>query len=71
MNSWENLAQAVIVQAAKDYRSAAIQHKKHPKRIVHILMMQDCEEFFLSDRFCLMTKLDGENLLKRIKEESL
>lgn len=71
MNPWENLAQAVIVQAAKDYRSAAIQHKKHPKRIVHILMMQDCEEFFLSDWFRLMTELDGENLLRRLKEKSI
>ncbi len=69
MNPWKELANAMIVQAAKDYHSAAIQHKKHPKRIRHIQMMQDCENFFLSDWFCILTELNGENILQRIRGE--
>lgn len=66
---WESLAEAIILQAVKDYRQARKKHKKRPKNENAKLMMADCEEFFRSDRFTALTGLDGETLLRRLKEE--
>ena len=46
---YENLAQAVILQAVKDYRTARKKLKYHPKNKDAKLMIEDCERFFRSD----------------------
>ena len=48
---WENLANAIILQAVKDYREARKKHKKRPKNEDAKLMIADCEAFFRSDWF--------------------
>ncbi len=70
MDSWENLANAIILQAVKDYREARKKLKKRPKNEDAKLMVSDCEAFFRSEWFKDLTNLNGEVLLKRLREEN-
>ena len=63
---YEKLANAIFLQAVKDYRTARKKLKKYPK-----IMVEDCERFFRSDWFAALTGIDGQMLLKKLQEESL
>ena len=71
IDPYENLAQAVILQAVKDYRTARKELKYHPKNKDTKLMIEDCERFFRSDWFGVLTSVDGQMLLIRLQEERL
>ena len=68
---YENLAQAVILQTVKDYRTARKKLKYHPKNKDAKLMIEDCERFFRSDWFGVLTSVDGQMLLRKLQEEEL
>ena len=68
---YESLANSVILQAVKDYRGARKKAKYHPKNKDAKLMIADCESFFRSDWFAVLTSIDGEMLLKKLKEEEI
>lgn len=68
---WESLANAIILQAVKDYRKARKKHKKRPKNEDAKLMIADCEAFFCSDWFAALTDIDGEALLRKLQEEDI
>ena len=70
-DSWENLANAIILQAVKDYREARKKLKKRPKNEDAKLMVADCEAFFRSEWFKALTNVDGEMLLKKLREENV
>ena len=55
------LVNAIIAQAASDYRRSL--------RVNDVVGMHECEKFFKSERFMLMTKLNGEWLINKIREE--
>lgn len=71
IDAYEKLANSVILQAVKDYRTARKKLKYHPKNKDAKLMIEDCESFFRSDWFAVLTSLDGEMLLKKLKEEEI
>ena len=68
---WESLANAIVLQAVKDYREARKKHRKRPKNEDTKLMISDCEAFFRSDWFRDLTELDGEMLLRKLQEEEI
>ena len=68
---WENLANAIILQAVKDYREARKKLKKRPKNEHAKLMVSDCEAFFRSEWFKALTNVNGERLLKKLREENV
>lgn len=68
---YENLANAIILQAVKDYREARKKIKKRKKNEDAKLMVKDCERFFRSEWFNALTSLDGEMLLKKLQEEEI
>ena len=68
---WENLANAVILQAVKDYREARKKFRKRPKNEDAKLMISDCEAFFRSEWFKALTSIDGEMLLEKLREENV
>lgn len=68
---YENLARAVILQAVRDYRMARKKVKYHPKNKEAKLMIEDCERFFRSDWFGILTSVDGQMLMKKLQEEEL
>lgn len=68
---YEELAQAIILQAVKDYRMARKKLKYHPKNKEAKLMIQDCESFFRFQWFTALSSVDGQMLLKKLKEEEI
>ena len=66
---YENLANAIILQAVKDWREAKGKLRRKPRNENAKLMVEDCEAFFLSDWFRTLTNVDGEVLLTKLQEE--
>ena len=64
-----NLANAIIVQAVKDFRPAYLRIKKNPNDETANRIVREITKFFHSDYFCLLTNLDGFVLLKKIMQE--
>jgi hypothetical protein len=58
MDGYEQLANAIILQAVKDYRYA-----KHPSTRASI------ERFFRSKWFQVLTGVDGEMLIRELRRE--
>jgi len=66
----EELANAIIIQACKDYKSAYIRYLRRygtPDRLDPELAELEC--FFRSDWYKTLTSVDGEYLMKRMREE--
>ena len=57
-NPWERLANAIIWQAAEDYRTKESRTE-----------LEKLDRFFRSAGFSALCGLDGEKLLARLKEE--
>ncbi len=55
--------------AAEDYRLALKVLKKHPRNRIFKKVREECEEFFLSDWFLMLTRLEGKDLMRRIQRE--
>ena len=58
MDAYENLANAIVLLAVKDYRDS-----KHPATRASI------ERFFRSQWFQVLTSLDGEKLIADLRRE--
>lgn len=69
-NPYENLANAVIVQACDDYRAELKKIKKNPERREAIDAALRIERFFRSGWFGALTTVDGDFLIRRIREEA-
>lgn len=67
--SYEELANAIILKAVKDWREAATKLKKRPRYQSAVKMKKDCEEFFVSEWFGHLTEVNGSYLLRKLKEE--
>ena len=59
---YTNLANAIILAAAKDHRRALRRLKKYPWDKDAESVKKDCERFFRSGWFQTLTSLDGEVL---------
>lgn len=66
---YTNLANAIIIQAAKDYKKALRRLKKFPRDKEARYTKRDCERFFRSGWFERLTDLDGEVLIRKLNEE--
>ena len=68
-NGWEDLANAIIVQAAADYRTALRNLKKRPDNFDMKLMKLSCESFFLSWWCEVLTNADPVMIMLGIRKE--
>lgn len=68
-NCYTRLANAIIVQAAKDYAKALRRLKKFPHDKDAAYTKRDCERFFRSGWFEVLTDLDGEVLMEKLQRE--
>ncbi len=66
---YRELANAVILQAVREFRPAYRRLKNHPNDAKAQDRVREITEFFCSERFCLMTDLDGPALLNQIMRE--
>lgn len=64
-----NLANAIILQAVKDYRVALRKHQKRPKYQPSIETINEVERFFRSEWYRELTSVDGEMLIRKLKSE--
>ena len=68
MSGYDALANAIIIQAVQDYRSAQIKLRKEPDNDAAAKTLQEIEAFFQSKWFGLLSELNGEKLLQKLKE---
>lgn len=68
---WHDLANAVVVDAVKQYRKLK-RKQRAGERLGKAALeeLQEIEEFFQSEWFELFTDVDGVELLKKLKAET-
>ena len=71
MDGWQALANAVVQQAAKDYRADIRKVKRNPDAKAALKEALEIEKFFRSDWFSILTDVDGDYLIKRLRREAL
>jgi len=71
MDCYQTLANAIIIQAAKDYKTALKYNAHSPMEIEHSVSIKDLERFFCSEWFSVLSTVDGKSLMNRIKSEVL
>ena len=69
MGGYEKLANAIIIQAAKDYRVALRRLRRKPGNKEARSEKESIERFFRSDWFRALTEVDGEMLIRKLNEE--
>lgn len=69
MDPYEKLANAIILQAVKDYRAAKRKLKRNPRNHLAQSEVDSIERFFRSDWYSCLTEVDGEMLIKKLQEE--
>lgn len=69
MNPFEGLANAIVIQAAKDYIKALKNLKKYPMDAEARQIRNDCESFFRSSWYSALTSVDGELLRRKLQTE--
>ena len=71
LSPWQKLANAIVEQAVKDYRIAQARVKANPQNADHAKAeLRKLERFFCSDRFEVLTDVDGRLILSRLKKEA-
>ena len=70
-DNFENLANAIVLQAVKDYREAIKKLKKNPESKEAEGAKIGVELFFRSTWYELLTDVDPEMLLERLQGEAL
>ena len=67
--NYQALANAVILQAVKDFKPAYRRLKRHPNDKLAQDTVREITKFFCSDYFGALSDLDGPALLNRIIRE--
>ena len=67
--NYEILANAIVEQAAKDYRGARTALGKDTENVAATAMRSETERFFRSAWFGQLTSIDGEWLLHQLEGE--
>lgn len=61
MDGYKELANAIILQAVKDYRKALKHDERGRKR--------EIEQFFRSEYFSMLTNISGEMMIQKLRAE--
>lgn len=68
-NPYERLANAIVLQAVSDYRTALQKIRKYPKNKEAVDEALRIERFFRSQWYQTLTSVDGEYLINRLRRE--
>lgn len=68
-NPYEALANAIVLQAVNDYRAALKKVKKNPNNRTALDEALQIERFFRSQWYQVLTSVDGEYLINRLRRE--
>jgi hypothetical protein len=69
MNSYQTLANGIIVQAVKDYRAARKTLRRHPRSMNAAATITEIEAFFHSKWFKMLTDTDPAYILDQLRKE--
>jgi len=69
IDPYENLANAIVLQAVKDYRNALKKLKKHPNYEPSKYTIAEVKRFFHSEWYRELTTVEPEILIRKLKEE--
>ena len=67
---WHKLVYAIVRQAAKDYRMARSRTHANPMIATQAEELRQLEGFFRSPWFKVLTDVDGDLILTRLKKEA-
>lgn len=70
LKNYENLANAVVELAFKDYVNVLKKLKKRPNNSTLLHEKKDLEKFFLGERITIFTSVDGKALMEYAKKEA-
>ena len=71
LSPWEKLANAIVEQAVKDFRIAQARVKANPQNADHAKAeVSQLEHFFRSQWFEVLTNVDGNLVLSRLRKEA-
>ena len=71
MNGYQALANGIIEQAVKDYRDALHRLKKHPDDKAAMKEAMELEEFFHASWYGVLTQVDPDYLIDRLRKETV
>ena len=69
MDPYQELANAIVVRAADDYRDALKKLKYNPNHRIALDTTAECERFFRSQWYQALTTVDGEMLMRKLRQE--
>ena len=69
MDFYTDLANAIIIQAVKDYRNALKTLKRYPRYEPAKKVVVEVEEFFRSEWYRTLTSVDADMLMRKIRRE--
>lgn len=69
IKNYEDLANAIILQAVKDYRLSLKALKANPGNKSALADKDEVERFFRSQWFTVLTSIDGETLIRSLIQE--
>ena len=67
--NWENLANAIVLSAVKDFRTEYKKLLKNPKSKSAAAEVASLIRFFTSEYYSSLTSVDGEFLVRKLKSE--
>ena len=62
-DEWQSLAEAIVMQATRDYRTALRGLRKNPEKTKELV------EYFRSNWFQMLCVLDGVQLMRMLENE--
>lgn len=69
MDPYERLANAIVLQAVEDYRTALKCLNRNPENRTALADRREIERFFRSDWYKCLTDVDGEMIIQKLNEE--
>ena len=66
--AYENLANAIVLSAVKDYKRALLRVKRDPENEAARRAMEREEKFFYGPWYEMLTDLDPSYLIRKMKE---
>ena len=67
-NPYERLANAIIIQASKDYMTSLRKKGQNPRSASADHDTKECERFFRSGWYQVLTFVDGEYLIAKLRK---
>lgn len=71
MTGVQALANAIVLQAVKDYRRALMALKRNPRNREAGTEVRKIESFFQSSWYSLLTDLDPDELVEQLRKETV